>query len=54
MGSDKRRDKTDAYESKTRERLRQLVNLEAIVMAGDPHEVEQRIRQMAYGHRNRL
>ncbi len=53
MWSAKRRAAAEQHESKTKDRLRRLVNLEAAVMAGDPSEVETRIRQMSYGHRVR-
>lgn len=53
MWGAKRRDAAQVHESKTRDRLRRLMDLEANVMAGDPREVETRLRQMNYGHRAR-
>ena len=49
----KRREAVEEHESKTRDRLRRLIDLEAEVMKGDPEAVESRIRQMSYGHRTR-
>ena len=53
MWSTRRREAAEEHESKTRDRLRRLIDLEAKVMQGDPEAVESRIRQMSYGHRTR-
>ena len=53
MWTARRRQTEVAHESKTRDRLRRLVDLEANVMAGDPQEVETRLRQMTYGSKTR-
>ena len=53
MWTSKRRVAAEEHESKTRDRLRRLIDLEAKVMQGDPDAVETRIRQMSYGHRTR-
>jgi hypothetical protein len=53
MWTMRRREAAEEHESKTRDRLRRLVDLEAKVMQGDPVAVENRIRQMSYGHRTR-
>jgi len=53
MWTAKRREAEELHQSKTKDRLRRLMNLEANIMASDPVEVELRIRQMSYGHRVR-
>lgn len=53
MWTAKRRAEAEARESKVRDRLRRLIDLEQAVMESDPREVEARIRQMQYGHRVR-
>ncbi len=53
MWTAKRREAAQLHESRTKDRLRRLIDLEAAVMTNDPREVETRIRQMNYGHRSR-
>lgn len=53
MWTAKRRRAEDVHDAKTRDRLRRLVVLEANVMAGDPDEVETRLRQMTLGAKSK-